>query len=559
MKKRVIAVVMTVLMAVSLAACGAPSDSENNGTQGGGQESSFKVFNYGIESAPGGTFLYQYHQDQYNGYITYAVSEGLTKNDEEGNDEPCLAKSWDISEDGRTYTFHLQEGVKWHDGEPFSAEDVAFTYNWMANPDYNGFYSAFIANIEGYEAVHDGTAETLSGVQVIDDNTIAVTTTEVYTSMLGRIGVIMIMPKHIWEDVDVATADKQTELLREGIIGTGPFKMKEFKADQYITLEKNPDYWQGEPKLDELNFIVVNSETVQAQLMDGSIDYFGLLNIKQDDIDLYEDAGINVVTKVANSYQCMQINEQNPLLAPVEIRQALAYAINRQGMVDSLLDGYGNVANTIYCSGYWANPGDENLSVFEYDPEKAVEMFESQGWTFEGTIGGADAAMYDPDGNAASFRLFCPTGNKAREQSAVIIQDNLKAIGITVDVQTMEFATLLSILDKFEEADRYDFALTGYGMGADPDTSMLTATGGAVNYGAYSDEEADALLKEALTNPDREASHQAYKDLAVRISETLPVLYLYNMHQGYVYTDKVTSFVDNTYWTCYNCHLWDVK
>ena len=570
MKKRIVALALSAVMSLSLAACGAPADPGNSGNdgtkgttenQGGDTADGEKVLNFGVQSAPSGLFVYQYNQDQYNAYIVYAVYEGLTQANEEGQVEPVLAREWEVSEDGCTYTFHLAEGVKWHDGEPFSANDVAFTYTWMCDPDYNGYYSQFVDHILGAKEYRAGEADTIEGIKVIDDNTIEITTDGVYTSTLSRVGNIGIMAEHVWKDVDIKTADK-SDLLRNPV-GTGPFKLKEHKADQYTSLEKNPDYWQGEPKIDVINFVVVNDDTVEAQLANGEIDYYVMLSVTQDAVDMYEASGLEVTTHVANSYQCMQVNELNPLLAAPEIRLALTTAIDRQGIVDSLLNGYGNVAHTIYAESYWANPGADKLTVCDYDPEKAVEMFEAQGWKFEGTVGEDSAVMYTPDGAKAEFNMICPIGNKVREKSAVVIQSNLKDIGITLNVDTIEFATVIAtmqaVIDGEGDPADFDFSLTGYGMGADPDISMLVSTGGAVNYGSYSDEQADALLTDALTNPDPDKSNEAYANLAIRISETLPAVYLYNMLDGDVRGPRVKNLINNVYWTCYNCWQWEVE
>lgn len=572
MKRRVVALLMTAVMVASLAACGNPDDSpKSTGSQNEADDSQAsddsqaaegdtaddgekKVLRYGIESAPSGIFLEQYHNDQYNGYVTYTVFEGLTQANMEGKQEMLLAKDYEVSEDGKTYTFYLNEGIKWHDGEDFTADDVAFTYQFMADGDYTGFYTDYISKIDGYEAYHSGETDTLAGVEVIDEYTIAITTTEVYSSLLAKIGNIKIIPEHIWKDVDIATADQQTDLIRNPI-GTGAFKLGEFVPDQYVTLVANEDYWRGTPKLDEIDFILINAETVQAQLMNGEIDYYELLNINQDDMDMYESEGLQTAIQTGNSYQCMGINCEDPVLSKVEVRQALAYAIDRQGMVDALLYGYGNVANTIYCESYWAHPGNENLTCFEYNPEKAIELLESIGWSYD-----EDAnVMSDENGNPVSFSLMVPTGNTVREQSGTVIQANLNAIGIAVDVQTMEFATVIDAIGDLENPEAYQLALFGYGLGADPDVTLLVGTGGSVNFSRYSNEDVDAQIARALQSTDEAEQEAAWNEMASIVSETLPCLYLYNMSQGSVFSDKVVTVYDNTYWNAYNTYLWEVK
>ena len=566
MKNKWLAVLLSAAMTASLVmGCGGSgketsgsAGSSTEGTASESEESSAasadgeKVIRYATSSSPSGIFQPMYHNDQYNGYVTYNVYESLTQVNESGETEGVLAKDWDISEDGKTYTFYLNEGVTWHDGEPFTANDVAFTYNFMAQPGFNGYNSSYIAEIEGYDEVQAGTAETLSGVEVIDDYTISVTTTEVYSSLLNRIGGRPIIAEHIWKDVDVATADQQTDLIKNPV-GTGPFKLEEFVPDQYVTLVANEDYWQGVPKIDELIYITVNADTSQAQMLNGELDVLALSSLNDDDIALYEGENFDIEYYPFNSYQCMQINQQEEEFQPAEIRQAITYAIDRQGIVDALLYGHGCVANTIYAESYWAHPGNDVLQCYEYNPEKAIEIFESLGYSYD-----ADAnIMSDPEGNPVTWRLFCPTGNKVREQSATVIQSNLGEIGITIDLETMEFATLISILQDTSDPTRFDFALTGYGMGADPDVSTLVMSGAANNYSSYSGDKIDELCTTALHTADEAERAAVYKDLAIEVSKELPVIYLYNMESASALNPSV-HITDNPYWTAYNAYLWTV-
>ena len=444
----------------------------------------------------------------------------------------------------------MNEGILWSDGEPFRADDVAFTFNYMAQPGYTGYDSSYIAEIEGYDAVQAGTAKTLSGIQVIDENTISITTTNVYSSLLNRIGGRDIVAEHIWGEVDPATGDKETDLIKNPV-GTGPFVLSEFVPDQYVTLTANETYWQGAPKVDELIYVTVNTDTAQAQMLNGELDVLGLWSLSDDDVKIYEDAGLNIEYSLGNSYQCMQVNQAEEQFRSVGIRQALTYAINRQGIVDALLYTHGNVANTIYAESFWAYPGDEVLNIYEYDPEKAIELFEEQGYEYEE----AANVMYSPDGEAVEWRLFVPTGNQAREQAATVIQSNLKDIGIRIDLETMEFATLISILQNTEDPTRYDFALTGYGMGADPDISTLVVSGAANNYSGFSDEEIDGLVAEALKTAEELKREEIYRELAIQISEKLPVVYLYNWQSAEAQNPAVHT-IQNVYATAYNSHLW---
>ena len=567
MKNKVTALLLAALMAASLAA-GCSSEPASAPTGGGteaseepsGESGTPKAIRYATISSPSGIFMPLFNNDNYNGYVTYNVFEALTQVDAHGETEGRLAKSWDVSDDGLTYTFHLQEGVTWHDGEPFTADDVAFTYNFMANPDYPGYNSSYISKIAGYDEVHEGTAETMSGVKVIDENTIEITTTEVYSSLLNRIGGIFIIAEHIWSDVDVKTSTEQTELVKDNPVGTGPFMLNEelgygeFIPDQHVVLEANENYWQGAPKVDELIYVTVNADTSQAQMLNGELDILGLDNLNEDDLNLYESEGLKIEYIKYNSYQGMQVNCAKEEFKDPLVRQAMDYAMDRQGMVDALLYGHGEVSDTIYRSDYWACPEKDELPHFEYNPEKAVEIFESLGYSYDE----GSNVMTGPDGEPVVWRLFVPTGNKVREQAGTVIQSNFDAIGIKAEIETMEFTTLISILEDTSDPDRFDLALTGYGMGADPDVSTLVTTTGSSNYAQFSSAEIDELSTAALAEPDADKRTEIYHELAIAVGNQLPVVYLFHWDSAVVMNPAVT-IEQNPYWTAYNSHLWTVE
>ena len=185
---------------------------------------------------------------------------------------------------------------------------------------------------------------------------------------------------------------------------------------------------------------------------------------------LFEESGKDIAYASPNTFMSLQINHQKPEFQSVKIRQALAYAINRQGIVDALLFGHGNVADTVYAESFWAHPGSDALPHFEYDPKKAIELFEEEGYTYSayGNV------MRDPDGEPVCYRLFAPSNDPIRVQTGTVIQANLEEIGIRVEFETMEFATLLGLLQKVEEKDRFDLAVMKFSMGAFWDAAFST-------------------------------------------------------------------------------------
>ena len=553
-KKELTAIMLTAAMAFGLLGCSANPDAVSSAAESEGQTAeesgAEKIVRIGSISSPSGIFNPLYSSDDWNGYVTGQIFQSLITVDPSGSYIPNLADSWDISDDSRTVVFHLNKDAAWTDGTDFTADDVKFTLEFMADPDYGGLNSTYITPISGYEAYHSGKADSLSGVKVIDEDTISVTTDDVYASFLEKIGRnISIIAKHIWDDADVADADKDTERIQNPV-GTGPFVLTEYVPDQYSVLTKNENYFKGAPKIDKLVIQVINADTVQAQVLDGEIDLLRVESLNPDDISEYEDNGFIIQHNRLNAYQHMIINQRNPILAKKEVRQALAHAINRQGIVDSLLYGYGEVANDIYTRDFWAYPGDDKVDPYEYDPEKAKELLERAGLTYRNGV------LYDGD-TQVSFDLIYPSGNKAREGAATVIQQNLKDIGIDVNLQLMEFAAMTAILQKYDNS--YDLALLGNGFGLDADVSQLIGTGGFNNYAGFSNEKVDELLKEGLNYIDNEKRAPIYKELALLTNEYLPSVYLYNWDRFTIVNPRLKNVVTSPYSYSHEIEKWDIE
>lgn len=514
-----------------------------------------KVLRWASLAAPSGEFNPLLKTDDYNAYITGVIFESLVNLSPEMEFEGLLAKSWEVSEDSKSVVFHLREGVKWHDGEPFTADDVKFTYEFIADPEYTGVQSSQISEIKGVKERKEGTATELEGVEVIDPYTIRITTGEVYAPFLANISSsIAIIPKHIWSKVAMADVDSATELLRNPI-GTGPFKMSEFVPDRYTIVEKNTDYWNGEAKLDKIVFQVVNPETVLAQMLNDELDYLEIHTIDPDDIKMYKDAGFTFEEVQTTSYQMMVPNNQDPIINNKWLRQALTYAIDRQGIVDTILHGFGNVGTQIYPPHFWAYPGDSEINMYEYNPEEAIKLLtEKLGWEYKNN-------KMLMAGKPVKFKLIYPSGNKARELSAPIIQENLKKIGIEMDIEMMEFATMLEKLAN-QSADAFEFSLLGIGLGTDPDATKLLHSDyifNGLNFSRYSNPELDKLLDEGMRYLDIEQRRPIYKEVSKLINEEMPNIYLYNFNYGMIKSPKLKGKNPHPNSFSYNAVNWSME
>ena len=459
-KNKILAGIFSTVLLLSLfTGCGATSaelpdtSSTPSNTQSSNNES---VLRYAVASSPKGLFSPLLSTTTYDNNVNTLVYSPLILLDENNEYQPGLAEKYEFSDDKLTLTFNLRKDVKWHDGEEFTADDVAFTFTSIADPKYTGSRFNEISKIVGVQDYHDGKSDSISGIKVIDANTISFTYTEVYAPALSNFSQRGIIPEHIWSKVDIADWENQSELLNKPI-GTGPFKLTDFKADQYVELAKNDIYFGGTPKIDKFIFKVTNTETELSELAKGDIDVVTLSSIKEEELKELKDAGIKIEEKPSANYQFMTMNSNREFFKDKKVRQAITYAINRSGMVTSLLEEHGQVVNAPLSLAGWAYP-ESGINSYDYNVEKAKELLKDAGWS-------ENNGVLEKAGKKFEVELVVPTGNKSREQSAPIIQQNLKDIGITVNISTMDVASAMA---KTKGEGDYDMALLGFTLEVDP-------------------------------------------------------------------------------------------
>lgn len=517
---------LVLIFSMTLTGCGSqsPAKSSNSGAASGNGAGTVKggTVKFGVWNSPPGVFNPVLATNDYDYNVTYLVFEGMIAQTPKGELEPGLAKSWTVSDDGKTFTFKLRDNVKWQDGTPFTADDVKYTFEFVGSPDYSGGRASYITPIAGADAYKKGQAQSISGIKVIDPNTISITTTNKYSSGLLNFGAgIQIIPKHIWEKVGPKNAATATDVLRNPI-GTGPFKMSKFVPDQYVELSANDNYWGGRPNLGKIILQVANQDTAQAQLLNGDINMMTLSQLDKQDLDLYKSKNINVITSELNAYQYMGLNDSMEIFKDKRVRQALTYAINREAIVKDLLYGAGEVASNPYPPSFWAHP-EKGLNDYKYNPQKAIELLKEAGWQYNDK----DKLMY-LDGKPVKLVLKYPTGNKSREQSAPLIQQNLKDIGIQVELQSMEFGTLS---DQVKKGD-YQMFLMGQGNGSDGDITKFYISSGFAPQGnnlvRYANPQVDDLMAKGFQYMTIEERKPVYNQLALLLNEEMPVVYLYH-------------------------------
>lgn len=421
--------------------------------------------------------------------------------------QPLLAESWDMEDGGKAFVFHLREGVKWHDGQPFTADDVVYTFNIFANPTVGSTYAAKLADIVGYDEFKAGTATELAGVTKVDDKTVRVelkSATPLWVE-LQQIS-ISILPKHILGDVP---ADQlRTHAYWKNMVGTGPFVMTKFVDDQYIEGVANEDYFLGKPKLDKIVFqIYADTTAILNALEAGELDatpYEGG-GIPLDQVKRFE--AMKHLTVLGNMDAGLPtflfVNFTDPDFAKLEVRQALMYAIDRDTIMETVRMNYGKISNTMF-PGEWARPA--NLNPYAYNPEKAMELLKAAGWDSSRKL---DFLYYYND--------------QVNKDIVVAIQAYLAAVGVTVEPRLVDGAGFnQAIVD-----GTFQIGYGANGQGLDPSIGALITKCGTQRAMGYCNERVDELFDLGLSKATRADRAPYYHEISTILNEELPKIWLW--------------------------------
>jgi peptide/nickel transport system substrate-binding protein len=459
---------------------------------------------------------------------------------------PGLAESWSVDSDQKTWTFKLRRGVHWSDGKPFTADDVIFTWNEiMYNPDINkGTYNVFRINGKNFE------------VTKVDDYTVRVVTPEVFAPFLEFFGTVWILPQHALQDATRERRFLTAYDLRSSpqkIVGCGPFRVKQIDRGTSILLERNPEYWvtdkQGRrlPYFDEVLFVFGNGRGSDAILfVNGKSDAYEIL--RPELLEAFkEEASKNAHFKIlelgiGSEREFFWFNQNTnkspdgkPLVNPVKLnwfrdqkfRQAISCSIDRERMAREVYQGRAQAVYDFISTDNrkWNNP---NVPRFAFDPARGRALLAEIGIQDRNN----DGVVEDADGNLVEITLLSNKGNPAREKAALMIQEDLKKIGIKLNYQPIEFEALR---EKVDISFDYEAALMGLGGGGiDPASQMNVLKSNEDLHQWFplqktpsTDWEAriDALMDKQMRTLDFAQRKKAFDEVQVILAEQAPMLY----------------------------------
>lgn len=506
MKKKILAVMLSSILAITaLTGCG--------GAQTGGTSSSGngKTFIFAQSADPRGLDP-AFVDDGESAKVMCNIYEGLVKyGDDNTNIEPCLAESWDISEDGTEYTFKLKEGVKFHDGTDFNADAVVKSVERQLPPNATDDmpYASF---------TYDG----VKSVEAVDDHTVKFTLESPNTPFLANLAMTLAAPI-----VSPAALDKNGGNLNEAPVGTGPFKFVSWDKGEKVTLEKNDDYWGDKAKIDKLVIKITKESSVRAsELMAGEID--AMDGLDPNDVDKLKEKNINIFSEPGMNINYIGFNcEREPFNNP-KLREAIAHAINKDELVQYLYQGYSDTADTMlpsFVPGY-----KEGVQNYEYNPDLAKSML-------------SDLGLSDLNIHMITYSPSRQYNSVGGQKLAESVQNYLSKIGINSTIDVYQWTEYKEKVQQ-GEGDIFFYGWIGDNGDADNFMSLLDSQqiSASLNSAKYNNPEVDALLAKAKATPNGDERNALYGQIQDIAAKDSPWINISHAKQMAAYSPKVKNF-----------------
>ncbi|BAF59669.1 MAG: ABC transporter substrate-binding protein [Pelotomaculum sp.] len=450
------------------------------------------------------------------GYVRMSfIFDTLIWKDDKGY-VPALAESWEYLKEENAYLFKLRRDATWHDGQKFKAADVAFTFDYMKKHPYQWVDTSIVKRAEA-----------------IDEYTVKLYLDKTYAPFLDFIaGTVPILPEHVWKEVENPEQFQQ----KEALIGTGPFKLVDYNKEQGTYLyERYEQYYQGQPKVRQLKFIKIGAEMATAALRQKQAD---MAQVPPEIAKELEKEGFKVLAIAHDWVAKLMINHQKDPLNNRELRQALAFAIDRQALVDTAQRGYALAGSPglVPPDSDWYNTRLDGK--YPADPARAAEILASLGYVKNGSY-------FEKDGRPLELELLFSGGGggvlgSPGEREAEMIKAQLERAGIKVNLRSLESKTLDSRVNDW----KFDLALSGHGgLGGDPEfLNKVIAGKGFLSARYQENEELNQMLKQQLSLMDKERRKELVAKIQEIYAEEMPCMPLYYPNWYYAHDGKVNLY-----------------
>ena len=506
-----------------------------NAPQGG-------VFYYAVPAEPPSLNPLGY-ADLYATYVLgYIVPTLLQTNPETYELEPFFAEKYEVSKDGKVFTFVLREGLKWQDGQPLTSEDIKFSFEAIFNPAY--LAAPKIPYFESFEKV-----------EAVDARTVKFIAKKKYFKNLEVASSMFILPKHIYGD-----PNKGPKIVKD-VIGAGPYMLEKNDIGQRITLKRNPLFfgykdpaYKGQNNFDKIVFRWVKEDNIRIEMVKkGDVDFVGHYDVTPED---YMQKAVGpewgskvfkekIETKMPKSYSFIGFNQLNPILADRDTRIALTYLCNRDLMIQKFRFNMSKPG-----TGPWHYKSDyasKNVKPIPYDPKKAAELLAKAGWTDADKNGVLEKTI---SGKKVEFKITLSYANKDSEKYWTLYKEDLAKAGVQLNLQLLEWNAFTKLL----EEKKFDAIAMGWGGGSvDPDPKQIwhseSAKSGGSNFISYKNPEVDKLIDEAALELNKQKRIKMDQKVYELIAADAPYIFLFNnVYELYLHTARIGMVrTNNTY------------
>jgi peptide/nickel transport system substrate-binding protein len=443
------------------------------------------------------------------------IANGLTRLRQPDMDvDKDLADSWTVAPDGKTVTFNLRTGVKWHDGQPFGPQDVKFTYELWAHPDYPGPLPPNVAIIDGAQQYKSKQATEISGIKILSPSSVQFTLTQPSALFLATTAAMKLLPQHLLKDV--APADVQKDPFARKPVYTGPFMVQDWKAGEGITFKAFPDSFAGRPKLDSIVVRTIPDRATEiAELRTGGVQV-GF--VPSDQFGAFADDTAYATQQLAGATGWfLQFDLTNPLFSDVRVRKAMSHAIDRDTLTQALFGGRAEPNYSLASPLSWVF--NANAPKFTFDLNRARQLLDDAGWA-----PGSDG-IRAKDGRKLEFKVNVTATS---QDWSIALQPFLRNVGIQIQPEVMEFGTWIQRL----QVGMFEAAFGGWGnFLIDPraDLQAQFESPRAVDASGYKDQQVDDLFKLARTALDRAEEKKLYDQIQMMVEYATVYVYLWRL------------------------------
>jgi peptide/nickel transport system substrate-binding protein len=523
------------------------------------------VVTYGYSSPFTGLFEPAFYEGEDDFHVLEFITEAMFTVNDDLSTVPNIA-SWQESEDHRTFIFKIKPGIRWHNGDELTVEDWKFAIETIASPEYTGSRYYSVEMIQGAEAYHMGEAKAISGLKVIDPYSLKITVTAARVNTIDNLWPYPMNKKYY---MGVAVKDMpDSDQMRKSPIGIGPFEVSHIQPGQWVEMKRFDQYHKGKALLDGVMYKVFDDKEMIRNFEQGEIDIETSPRDAYENLNKLENVNIMQTTELSYEYigfkfghwdtETETIIMDNPKFEDKRLRQAMYYALDREGIIAKYSYGLGEPVETPISSTSWAKIPDTEINTYPYNPEKANELLDEAGFV---DLDG-DGLREDPKGNKLIIHYDSMLGSQISQLRTQAILGNWRDVGLDVQLNGGALKDLNTFYEAVEADDPSIELFNGvWGLASDPDPTGLWRKNDLWNYPRWSSERNEELIREGISMKayDRDDRKQIYYEWQKLINEEVPMIFFAERETVIAVNKRLQGVHVNSMSTIIDPHKWWIK